>query len=443
MEQDRRLATFSEEVRRLRLTRRSALKRAAALGLSAGAVGAFLPARARGVVAQEKVKIRLATWAGVDEAKELQGVIDKINPTATAFEIVSEPSPGGEYYTKLQTTLAGGTAADLFWLSQEYVAGYADRGALLDISDRLAGDQSPAANLADYYPAVLQTAQYQGKTFGLPWISQPVVLYYNPDLFSAAGVNPPDDTWTWDTFKDAAAKLTNKANGVYGTSFNDWPPIQMFVWQAGGEVISEDLKSCPIDTPEAVQGAQFYGDVIFNEEYAVPEATIKEQGFGEMAKAGKVAMFFGGAADDLDYAHKKDPKNAVMKVALVPQGPKNRQTFSYVASTAIAAKTKNPDAAYQALLALTDGIHHWKVVAPRQSLANVDTIVASVPDKADSAATILKALPDMRGFHIIPRHQEWDTTYFEEFKDPLYHREGKAEDLAKDARPDLEGLLPG
>src|SRR5262249_47193392 len=149
---------------------------------------------------------------------------------------------------------------------------------------------------------------------------------------------------------------------------------------------------------------------------------IKEQGFGEMAKASKVAMFFGGAADDLDYAHKKDPKNAVMKLALVPQGPKNRQNFSYVASTAISAKTKNPDAAYQALVALTDGIHHWKVVAPRQSLANVETIVASVPDKADSAETILKALPDMRGFHVIPRHQEWDTAYFEEFKDPLYHK---------------------
>ncbi len=129
----------------------------------------------------------------------------------------------------------------------------------------------------------------------------------------------------------------------------------MFIWQAGGEVISEDLSSCPIDSPEAIQGAQFYGDIIFNEEYAPAEATIKEQGFGEMVKAGKVAMFFGGAADDLDYAHKKDPAIAEMKVALVPKGPKNRQTFSYVASTVISAKTGNADAAYQALVALSDG----------------------------------------------------------------------------------------
>ena len=107
-----------------------------------------------------------------------------------------------------------------------------------------------------------------------------------------------------------------------------------------------------------------------------------------------------------------------------------------------AAQTKNPDAAYQALVALTDGIQHWKIVAPRKSLADEATIVASVPDKKDSAAVILKALPDMRAFRIVPRHQEWDTLFWEQFQDPLFHKKGTAEDLAKAARPKLEDVLP-
>ena len=441
MKHDRNLAAFIDEVQRLKLSRRSAIRRAAALGVSAAAAAAYLPAATRPVSGQEKPQVRLSTWAGVDEAAELQTVVDRINQAAATFEIVSEPNPA-DYYTRLQTTISGGNAADLFWLSQEFVAGYADRGALLDITDRLTPDAGPAANLADYYPSVLQTAQYNDRTWGLPWISQPVILYYNPALFDAKGVAYPDDTWTWDTFKQAAAQLTDPAAGVYGTSFNDWPPIQMFIWQAGGEVISEDLSSCPIDSPEAIAGAQFYADIIYNESYAPSAATISEQGFGEMAKAGKVAMFYGGAADDLDYAHKKDPANAVMKAALVPQGPANRQNFSYVASTVISANTENPDAAFQALVALTEGIHHWKVVAPRQSLANVDTIVASIPDKAESAEVILKALPDMRALRVIPQQQEWDTVFFEEYKDPLYQKEGSAEELAGDARGFLEELLP-
>ena len=72
----------------------------------------------------------------------------------------------------------------------------------------------------------------------------------------------------------------------------------------------------------------------------------------------------------------------------------------------------------------------------------MDTIVASVPDKAESAEVILKALPDMRALRVIPQQQEWDTVFFEEFKDPLYQKEASAEELAGDARGALEDLLP-
>jgi len=393
----------------------------------------------------EKAKIRLATWAGVDEAKELDAVIDKINTQATTFEIIQEAQPA-DYYTKLQTNLAGGTAADLLWLSQEYIAGYAEKGAILDITDRLAKDSRPAAKLDDYYPSILQTAQYDQKTFGLPWIAQPVMLYYNPKMFADAGVEPPNENWTWDDFKAAAEKLTKDTNGdgtpdQFGTAFNSWPPIHMFIWQAGGEVISEDRTQSPIDSPEALAGEKFYADIIYNPKYAATEEVIKEQGFGELAKNGKVAMFFGGAADDLDYAHTKDPKFAEMKVALVPKGPKNRATFAWTASTVINASTKNPDAAYDALVELTEGIHHWKIVAPRQSLANAETIAASVPAKKDSADLIIKALPDARSFRIVPKQSDWDTVFWEQFQDPLFHKKGTAEELAKQAKTDLEAAL--
>jgi multiple sugar transport system substrate-binding protein len=393
----------------------------------------------------EKVKIRLATWAGVDESKELQAVLDKINAKATTFEIVQEAQPA-DYYTKLQTNLAGGTAADLLWLSQEYIAGYAQKGVLLDISDRLAKDDRPAAKLDDYYPSVLQTAQYENKTYGLPWIAQPVMLYYNPKLFADAGVEPPNENWTWDDFKAAAAKLTKDTDGdgkadQFGTAFNGWPPIQMFIWQAGGEVISEDKTKSPLDSPEALAGAQFYGDIIYNPEYAATEDVIKEQGFGELAKNGRVAMFYGGAGDDLDYAHTKDPKFAELKIALVPKGPQSRATFAWTASTVINAATANPDQAYAALVELTDGIQHWKIVAPRKSLATAEIIAASVPQKQDSAAMILAALPDARSFRIVPKQSDWDKAFFDQFQDPLFHRKGTAEELIKQALPDLEAAL--
>ena len=424
-----------------RLSRRSALKGAGAVAVAA-ATGTSLAITAPVVgAAQEKTQIRLTTWAAVDEANELQIVIDAVNAEATDFEIISEPQPS-DYYTKLQTTIAGGTAPDLFWLSQEFVAGYASLGAAMDISDRLAADDTPASDLADYFEPILQTAQYEGQTYGLPWISQPVMLYYNPALLEAAGIGEPDETWDWEMFKQAAEATTDAEAGVYGTSFNSWPPIHMFIWQAGGETISEDLASCPIDSPEAIAGANFYVDIIYNEQYAAPETAITEQGFGEMVKAGKVALFFGGAADDLDFAHTKDPANAVLKMSVVPSGPQGRDTFAYVASTVINNATENPDMAYKALVALTEGIHHWKIVAPRQSLANEDTIAASVPDKAASAPVIISALDDMRSFNLIPQQAEWDTTFFDEYQTPIFFKEATPEELAPEIRPVLEELLP-
>jgi multiple sugar transport system substrate-binding protein len=393
-----------------------------------------------------KVTITLATWAGADEAKELQAVIDKINAANSDFEIVHQASPA-DYYTKLQTQIAGNTAPDLMWLSQEYIANYADNGAILDLTDLVGAlSDMPAGDLDDYYPGSLAVSKYNDRLWGLPWIAQPVMLYYNVDAFTTAGLTPPDESWTWDTFKDAAKKLTLKdASGnvtQYGTAFNGWPPIHMFIWQAGGETISEDLQSSPIDSPEALEGAQFYADIIYNPEYAVPEEVIKEQGFGEMAKAGKVAMFYGGASDDLDFAYTKDPKNAKMAAAVVPKGPKSRTTFAWTAITAASARTANPEIAAKALVALSDGIHHWKVLAPRKSLATAEVIAASVPGKKDSAAAIIKAAEDMRSFHIIPKHAEWDTIFWEQFQDPLFHDKGTAADLAKTARPALEEVLP-
>jgi multiple sugar transport system substrate-binding protein len=391
--------------------------------------------------ASEKVTIRLSTWAGVDEAAELQEILDEINANETRFQIVHEPAPA-DYYTKIQTSLAGDTSADLFWLSQEFIAGYAQQGALLDVTDCLAASDNPAADLDDYFPEILKTAQLEGRTYGLPWIAQPVVLYYNTALFDEAGLDYPTGEWTWDEFKEAAAALTKDtdgdgANDQWGFTMNGWPPPQMFVWQAGGDVVTADMSSSPVDSPEAIEGFQFYADMIYDDVHTPPEAVIQEQGFGEMFKAGKIAMFMGGAADDLDRVEGMN-----VAVSAVPAGPGGRATFAWNASTVIAAQSEYADLACEALVKLTDGIHHWKIVAPRLSLATAEGIIAAEPRKEPNAAAIAAAVADMRAFTIIPRQAEWDTIFWTEFMDPLFHDQATAAELASDIRAKLEEVLP-
>ncbi len=384
--------------------------------------------------AQEKVTLRVTNWAGVQEAAEFQEIVDAVNAASETFEIVYEPKPS-DYYTQLQTALAGETAPDLFWLDQDHMA-WAYEGVLLDISPYLANDTRDVANPDDYFPGVWQTVALAGGVYGLPWIAQPVVLYYNKDIFDEMGVEYPNADWTWDQFKEAAIKLTNENH--YGFTMNGWPPIHMFIWSFGGEVISEDLKSSPIDTPEAMAGAQFYASMIWNEECCPSEQTIAEQGFAEMFKAGKVAMFMGGAADDLDRV-----EGLNVGISPVPKGVNGENvTFAWTAATVINAKTQYPEQAYEALIALTEGIHNWKIVSPRVSQANVEHLVASEPRKAANAEAIIAAVPYMRAFRIIPRFGEWSTIFWEDFQAPLFHGEDTVENLAADARILLEDVLP-
>ena len=106
-----------------------------------------------------------------------------------------------------------------------------------------------------------------------------MVVYYNKGLFDAAGVAYPTADWTWDSFMDTAKSLTTDSDSdgttdQWGVVATDWPPAQMFIWQAGGDVISDDLATSPIDSPEAVEGMNFRLSLSYNPELSPSAETI-------------------------------------------------------------------------------------------------------------------------------------------------------------------------
>lgn len=385
-------------------------------------------------VAQDKVTLRITNWAGVDEAAEFQAIIDDVNASQDQFEIVYEPKPA-DYYTVLQTALAGGEAPDLFWLDQDHMV-WAWDGVLLDISEYLAADTRDVANPDDYFPGVWQTAAFEDSVYGLPWIAQPVVLFYNKAIFDEMGMEYPNADWTWDQFKEAAVALTNEEH--YGFTLNGWPPPYIWIWGNGGDIVSDDLTQAPVDDPAVIDATQFYADMIYNEECCPSQETIAEEGFGEMFKAGRVAMFMGGAADDLDRVEGLD-----VGVSPVPKGNATGEntTFAWIASTVINAKTAHPAEAYEALVLLTEGTHRWKIVSPRVSQATVEHLVASEPRKEQNAADIIAAVPYMRGFRLFPGFSEYIGVLWGDFFNPAFNGEDTVANLAPDARILLEDVL--
>jgi len=157
-----------------------------------------------------------------------------------------------------------------------------------------------------------------------------------------------------------------------------------------------------------------------------------------MFKAGRVAMFMGGAADDLDRV-----EGLNVGVSPVPLGAATGEntTFAWVASTVVNADTKNPDEAYEALVLLTEGVQDWKIVSPRVSQANVEHLVSSEPRKEANAEPILAAVPYMRGFRLFPGFSEFMTVLWGDLFTPAFEKQDTVENLAPDARILLEDIL--
>lgn len=395
----------------------------------------------------KKVEVKLSTWAGADEAKELQKLIDELNEKSTTYTLVQDSNPA-EYDTRIITQLSGNSGPDLFWISAQRAAQFSAEGAMLDITDRLKTSDKAAASLDDYYEASLQPFTHDEKLYGLPWLQQPVMLYANKGLFDEAGVAYPDESWTWESFTDAATKLTKDKNGKHpgeegfdeksvvqwGFTLNGWPPSQMFIWQNGGEVLTEDGQS-PIDSKEASEALAFYAELV-NGPLTPSQQIVRDRGFDQMFRDGQVAMFMGGAADDLDSTIEH------VQAFMVPAGPTGiHATFGDILGMGINAKTQNPDAAFDALVDLSDAIHHWKIMPPRKSLADLATLQEMHPKKSHSLEAIIASMEYAKPYRYSEKYPEWDNVYWTQLMDPIINAGADPQKLIPEVKPLLENAI--
>ncbi|OAB46184.1 ABC transporter substrate-binding protein [Paenibacillus glacialis] len=358
-----------------------------------------VPADNAGKAAQpvEKVKLKVATWAGAEELREFEELIAKVNTSATDYEIKVQSIPA-DYYQKLQTMIAGKQSPDFMWLSQEYIAQYASLGAIAPLDEHLSGIEN--YNAEDYYQGTVDVGTYANKLYSLPWISQPYMLYYNQDMFEKAGVELPTNDWTWEEFIAAGKQLTK--DGDWGALLNNIP-TSMYTWSYGGDVFDKE-GNITLDSPESIKGLEMYQKIV-NSGITPARAQADSMGNGDMFKTGKVAMYVGGASDDFE-------RTANFKIGMVvPPHGTEQVTFSWIGVTAMANTTANPTVATKALVDMTNAIHKWKVVAPTKS--GFDEIKTSRPDKEYAVETIRQASEIARGFNNQPKQGEIDGAIWE------------------------------
>src|ERR1700753_1500287 len=114
------------------------------------------------------------------------------------------------YFNTLRTDVAGGSADDIFWLSNAYLAGYAESGRLMNIGKTLGQGAASA-----WEPAVVDQFTRGGVLWGVTQLTAAVIaVYYTAALLAAAGVDPAQlNGLRWsldgdDTLRPMLARLT-------------------------------------------------------------------------------------------------------------------------------------------------------------------------------------------------------------------------------------------
>ncbi len=253
----------------------------------------------------------------------------------------------GEYWTKLEAAAESNTMPDIFWMHTDQILYYADFGILDDVTDLYASEDPNywTEHFSDI--SIGNASGSDGRMYGVPKDKDNVVLVYNKEMFDAAGVSYPDETWTWDDMADASQKIYD-ATGKYGyMAYNDeqlgyWN----FVYQNGGYILDPETNLHAGYTQPATMDAIKYYVNIQKNDWCPDQNYFAETSPGTAFFSEIGSMFFEGSWNLL--SELKNYPNMVGKwdIAPLPACPNpasgdGRATISNGLCYATAANGKN------------------------------------------------------------------------------------------------------
>lgn len=188
----------------------------------------------------------------------------KINVRTVQFE---------DMVNDLARAIATNDAPDITYIDNPEVALFASRGLLLDVKPYI--DASDIVDEADIFPGPLSSVTYEGGIYGIPRGANTIALYYNADMYRAAGLDPDSPPETWDELYEAAKALTNAENNVYGIAFSavgtEEGTFQFLPWlqMTGGDY--DDVNT------EGGAAALNFWKKLLDEKLASPDTLIRGQ----------------------------------------------------------------------------------------------------------------------------------------------------------------------
>ncbi|GHV71349.1 hypothetical protein AGMMS49928_22730 [Spirochaetia bacterium] len=239
------------------------------------------------------------TWIGGGQDKDLLDKCLKIynEKTGILTDPVFIPGSWAEYFTKIQTMIAGGETIDVCNVAIEGFEMLVKTGMAAPVDNWIAANRAEwDAVVNDISPNVMAFMNFDGKQYGAPNEWNNVVTHINLNLLQEAGLSVPPPNWNKDQFLEYAQKLTKKRpDGT--TQYGCFVPNYYFGFEAwlynnNAAYMTDDFKKSRLLEPNSVEMFQFMYDLVYKYQVApIPETGMDT---AQLLEDGNIAMHFAG-----------------------------------------------------------------------------------------------------------------------------------------------------
>lgn len=318
-------------------------------GLAATALlGAAALAACGGGDSADDGTLKMVVWGGDLDKETYQARIDLLEAENPDIKVDLQLIPADQYAQKVQTMISGGDGPDIMQVA-ENVNSYSSKGQLVPLDEYI---ESSGLDMEARFGPVSDLYSYEDETYAIPDRSGAMILYYNKDIFDAAGVEYPTAEWTQEDAEAAMAATTVPGEQWGFTGAGWWAQWWSFAYQNGGQII-DDSGQPTVNSPEVVEALQWANDLTYKHHYVPTAAEYADMGpdmGGDSAfAAGTVAMnatgFWGiGGLIESD-----------INWGIAPLwGGKEQAVSAFGSGLAVTRDSENPEQAFEAIDFLTD-----------------------------------------------------------------------------------------
>ncbi len=358
-----------------------------------GFVGLFLFANYNGSNNGKQVGT-VVIWGTVSRAA-VQAELQQINLTNKAYGKVSYvQQPADSFDVDLANAIASGRGPDLILLSQEQLAGEESKLNLIPFSNAV-----PKRSFVDstYVPEFSLYANDNG-TYGIPYVLDPLVLFYNKTIVNSAGFTVPstrENPLSWEAIVGLAPTLSKPIDGQnfsqstipFGTYSNvtDARGILSLLFLQSGSSITQPTNGgqrstlADNDSQSTNGSTPAQSALAFYTQFSDPSRTVYSWNSSftsdQQAFLGGTLAFYVGYASEIPTIQKGNP-NLDFDIAAIPQPQTGKAPKDYglAYAFAIPKASGNPNGAFAAALALSDksfepvGAQNLSMAPAQQSL---------------------------------------------------------------------------